>query len=286
VKLDNEYPLVTFLIKDDHYAISAKFVSNMVAVPSTRPVPHAPPYVRGIINLRGKSLPLIDLRMRLGFKSSEAGIDEFCSMLDQREQDHRDWLAELESSVEEKRNFNLTSDPHQCAFGKWYDNYETNDPSAKAILRKFDRPHKRIHALAHRIEALQAQDDFDGARELLEKGRAKNLTLMIKLFDHAKQLMKDAAREIAMIVETPQFDYAVAIDMVTAVEFLAPGTTEKLPVGLDNGETNNLVALIGRRQSDNSSVQILNSKRICDPDDVKGLHVQDNPSNAKEPQLV
>jgi chemotaxis signal transduction protein len=284
VKLDNDYPLVIFVIKDSQYAISAKFVSNMVAVPDTRPVPHAPSYVRGIINLRGKVLPLVDLRMRLGFESAASELNEFYSMLNQREQDHRNWLNELEASVDEERDFPLTSDPHKCAFGKWYDTYETNDLSAKAILRKFDRPHKRIHALAHHVEEFQAQGNFDGARKVIEEGREKDLKRMIKLFASVQNHFSESAREIAMIVETPEFDYAVAIDMVSAVEFLAPGTTEKLPAGLDNGQTNNLVALIGRRESDNSSVQILDSGRICDPQEVKGLITRENMENDQELQ--
>ena len=284
MNIDNEYPLVTLLIKESQYAISAKHVSNMVAVPPTRPVPHAPFYVRGIINLRGKVLPLIDLRLRLGYTSSESELSDFCAMLNQREQDHRNWLNELETSVEEERDFPLTTNPHKCAFGKWYDNYETKDLSTRAILRKFDRPHKRIHALAHLVEDLQAQGDFEGARNVIKEGRGKDLKLLINLFAKVKNHMIEAAREIAMIVETPQFDYAVAIDMVTAVEFLAPGTTEKLPTGLDNGDTNNLVVLIGRRQSDNSSVQILDAGRICDPDDVKGLLALEDLANHKEPQ--
>lgn len=284
MKLDNDYPLVIFVIKDSQYAISAKFVSNMVAVPDTRPVPHAPSYVRGIINLRGKVLPLVDLRMRLGFESAASELNEFYSMLNQREQDHRNWLNELEASVDEERDFPLTSDPHKCAFGKWYDTYETNDLSAKAILRKFDRPHKRIHALAHHVEEFQAQGNFDGARKVIEEGREKDLKRMIKLFASVQNHFSESAREIAMIVETPEFDYAVAIDMVSAVEFLAPGTTEKLPAGLDNGQTNNLVALIGRRESDNSSVQILDSGRICDPQEVKGLITRENMENDQELQ--
>ncbi len=286
MKLDNDYPLVIFVIQDSQYAISAKFVSNMVAVPETRPVPHAPSYVRGIINLRSKVLPLVDLRMRLGFQSAASEMNEFYSMLNQREQDHRNWLNELEASVDEKRDFPLTSDPHKCAFGKWYDTYETNDLSAKAILRKFDRPHKRIHALAHKVEEFQAQGDFDNAQKVIEEGREKDLKRMIKLFASVQNHFSESAREIAMIVETPEFDYAVAIDMVSAVEFLAPGTTEKLPAGLDNGQTNNLVALIGRRESDNSTVQILNSNRICDPDDVKGLVSQEDTANEQELQPV
>ncbi len=281
---DQQYPLVTFLIKDTQYAISAKFVSNMVAMPPIRPVPHAPQYVRGITNLRGKILPLIDLRTRLGYQSSASEMKQFHLMLAKREQDHHNWLNELEASVAEERDFTLTTDPHQCAFGKWYDTYDTHDLVAKGFLNKFDRPHRRIHALAHKVKKLEAQGDFNGAQKVIERGRKKDLKLMIDLFSGMRRHMAESFREIAMIVETPQFDYAVAIDMIMAVEFLAPGTIEELPTGLDNGETNNLVGLIGRRQSDNSSVQILDSGRICDPDDVKGLLLQEDPDFQDELQ--
>jgi len=286
VNHDNDYPLVTFLIKENQYAISAKYVCNMVAVPPTRPVPHAPSYVRGIINLRGKVLPLIDLRSRLGFGSKITELTDFTTMLAKREQDHKNWLNELEASIVEKREFTLTTDPHKCAFGKWYDNYETNDLSARAILRKFDRPHRRIHAIAHQVEELQAAGDHKAAANVVAEAKKKELQVMIKLFASIGQHMKEAAREIAMIVETPTFDYAVAIDMVKVVEFLAPGTLEKLPAGLDSGITNNLVTLIGRRQTDNSSVQILDASRICDPDDVKGLKLVSQEEQLKEPQPV
>ncbi len=281
---DNDYPLVTFLIKKSQYAISAKYVSNMVAVPATRPVPHAPPYVRGLINLRGKVLPLIDLRIRLGYRSHIDETSEFSQMLEFRKQEHIDWIHELERSVHEEREFKLTSDPHQYAFGKWYDSYETEDLSAQALLRKFARPHERIHSLAKKVEDLKSQRNFEGALEMISQSRDNELVQMVDLFDKVHQYMREFSREIAMIVEAPQFDYAVAIDEVQSVEFLAPGTTEKLPVGLDARLTNNLVTLIGRRVSDNSSVQILDSLRICDPDDVKGLELHFDASQENELQ--
>ncbi len=256
----------------------------MVAVPATRPVPQAPSYVRGIINLRGKVLPLIDLRLRLGFRSTVSELSEFTTMLAQREQDHKNWLNELDASIQEEREFTLTTNPHKCAFGKWYDTFETDDLSARAILRKFDRPHRRIHAIAHKVEKLQAEGNFKAASAVVLQAKEKELQMMIKLFASIGDHMREAAREIAMIVETPTFDYAVVIDMVKAVEFLAPNTTEQLPPGLDNGITNNLVDLIGRRQKDNSTVQILNAHRICDPDDVKGLVLDSTTEKTKELQ--
>lgn len=38
----------------------------------TTPLPHAPPFVRGVINLRGVVLPVVDLKARLGRAPTEA----------------------------------------------------------------------------------------------------------------------------------------------------------------------------------------------------------------------
>ncbi len=200
--------------------------------------------------------------------------------LPKRTRRKRRW--ELDASIKEEREFTLTTDPHMCAFGKWYDTYKTEDLSAKAILRKFDRPHRRIHAIAHKVKEFQIAGDYENAAAVVKDAKGNELEVMIKIFANISQHMRDAAKEIVMIVETRAFDYALVIDMVKAVEFLAPGTTEKLPAGLDNGATNNLVGLIGRRQSDNSSVQILNANHICDPDEVKGLIQESEAVEQKE----
>jgi purine-binding chemotaxis protein CheW len=271
---------VTFIIEKGQYAVSSQFVSTMVAVPGTRPVPHAPPYVRGIINLRGRVLPLIDLRLRMGYSSALKEQDDFRRLLAQREQDHVSWLNELEASVEEGRDFTLTTDPTRCAFGQWYANFQTKDSTLKSFIHKFDRPHRKIHAVADRVKELIQSGQHEEARQAIDSARANELKAMVQLFRKAGDIIAETHREIAMVIETPAFDYGVAIDQVLAVEFLKQGTIEDLPRGLDMQVTNNIVTLIGRRQGNNSTVQILDPLRICDPDDVKGLVL--DPQLAKE----
>ena len=49
-------------------AIPAQLVQTMVMLPKVVSVPGAPGHVRGVVNLRGQVLPLIDLRLRCGLK--------------------------------------------------------------------------------------------------------------------------------------------------------------------------------------------------------------------------
>jgi purine-binding chemotaxis protein CheW len=61
-----ERTLVVFQLGEEEYAITVERVREVVKADRITRVPGAPPYVRGIINLRGRVVPVIDLRQRLG----------------------------------------------------------------------------------------------------------------------------------------------------------------------------------------------------------------------------
>lgn len=63
--------VIAFRVDDDEYCVDIMSVREIRGwTPATR-LPHAPSYVRGVINLRGAVLPIIDLANRLGFDMTE-----------------------------------------------------------------------------------------------------------------------------------------------------------------------------------------------------------------------
>ena len=63
--------LVTFRLKDERYGINVMQVQEVLRVSEIAPVPGAPPYVLGIINLRGNVVTVIDTRSRFGLPPVE-----------------------------------------------------------------------------------------------------------------------------------------------------------------------------------------------------------------------
>ncbi len=63
--------LTVFLLGDVHYGIPVRQVKEINQNFNITPVPGAPDYVRGAVNLRGQIVTVIDLRMRFGLQSSE-----------------------------------------------------------------------------------------------------------------------------------------------------------------------------------------------------------------------
>ncbi len=57
---------LTFISNGLNYGVDNAHVVEIVTDYSLRPLPMVPEYIRGIINLRGEVIPIIDLRLRLG----------------------------------------------------------------------------------------------------------------------------------------------------------------------------------------------------------------------------
>lgn len=55
---------LTFLLGKEAYAIEIKFVTEIIGIQPITEVPELPAFVKGIINLRGKIIPVMDVRLR------------------------------------------------------------------------------------------------------------------------------------------------------------------------------------------------------------------------------
>ncbi|HEX5377261.1 MAG TPA: chemotaxis protein CheW [Phenylobacterium sp.] len=63
--------LIMVQIGDQQFAIDIMSVREIRGWTPSTPLPHAPHYVRGMINLRGLILPVVDLGSRLGLASTQ-----------------------------------------------------------------------------------------------------------------------------------------------------------------------------------------------------------------------
>lgn len=62
---------LTFLLGDESYGIEILKVQEIIGMQSITRIPRTPEYVKGVINLRGKVIPVIDLRLRFGMEAAE-----------------------------------------------------------------------------------------------------------------------------------------------------------------------------------------------------------------------
>jgi purine-binding chemotaxis protein CheW len=63
--------LISFRIGDQEFCLDIMAVREVRGWAAATPLPHSPAYVRGVINLRGAVLPILDLKARLGLGQTE-----------------------------------------------------------------------------------------------------------------------------------------------------------------------------------------------------------------------
>lgn len=63
--------LVSFILDSEEYGVEVLKVREIIRMTNITRVPNTPSYVEGVINLRGKVIPIISLRNRFGLDNSE-----------------------------------------------------------------------------------------------------------------------------------------------------------------------------------------------------------------------
>lgn len=79
--------LVTFGVGDEEFAVPILSVQEINRMMEITRVPQSPPFVEGVINLRGKIIPVVDLRKKFGMGTTE------------QTKDHRIIVVEVQSRV-------------------------------------------------------------------------------------------------------------------------------------------------------------------------------------------
>ena len=71
-----QFQVVTFQLGKEIYGIDIMDVKRIVGIKEVREIPNAPPYVEGILNLRGVVTPIINLHKRFLFQKMEVTDDD------------------------------------------------------------------------------------------------------------------------------------------------------------------------------------------------------------------
>lgn len=72
---DDILQLVSFNIGEEEFGVDILKVQEIIRLVEITKVPNAPSFVEGVINLRGKVIPVIDLRKRMGLPSIASNIE-------------------------------------------------------------------------------------------------------------------------------------------------------------------------------------------------------------------
>ncbi|RJO67975.1 MAG: hypothetical protein C4523_08015 [Myxococcales bacterium] len=251
---------IIFTLDGRDFGVETKFVQEMAIAQSASQIPNSPPYVRGVTNLRGNVFPVVDMRRLLGFKSLVEELKEQMAGFAQRKQDHIKWIAELRASVEENREFRLTTNPHACAFGKWYDHFHASDPVLNMSLMKFDSPHKRIHKIGESVCQLVKEGHRQEALDMIARAWDTDLHMLIDLFDQTLPMFEATVKEIVLVAKLHGATFGAIVDAVTEVCDIHPEKIQTMDAVPMPEETRELISGIGR--TDQGLKTLLDGERL------------------------
>jgi purine-binding chemotaxis protein CheW len=78
---DGSQQYLTFLLAGEEYGVDILRVQEIKGWDTVTPIPNTPAYIRGVINLRGTIVPIIDLRLRFNLEQLEYGPTTVVIML-------------------------------------------------------------------------------------------------------------------------------------------------------------------------------------------------------------
>jgi purine-binding chemotaxis protein CheW len=89
---------LTFFLADEEYGLEILKVQEIIGMLPITPVPRAPEFISGVINLRGKVIPVADLRLKFGMDTIEQ-TNETCIIVVRTEGIHMGIIVDKVSEV-------------------------------------------------------------------------------------------------------------------------------------------------------------------------------------------
>lgn len=236
--IDDKASFITFGAGQALFALpvnAIKYITSANAI-KTHDAPDSQKRMQKVFDFDGQPIELHNFSQIIGSHSQAIDIAELISLLDQREQDHISWIKALEHSIVTGEEFTKATDPHQCAFGLWYDQYTPDDNELADIMTRFDAPHKRIHSLAEKLLNLaKLQDGVKKAMSILNDEKTSTLKELIRIFDMARSRLEDLLKPVILIIQKDNLDFAIELDNIGGIKDFS--STDWLPAIQEHSHT-------------------------------------------------
>jgi len=102
---EREGKYLTFSLAEEEYGIGILKVKEIIGVMPITTVPRTPSFIKGVINLRGKVIPVVDLRLKFGMEETDYTERTCIIVVEIRGQTNQILMGVVVDSVSEVLNF-------------------------------------------------------------------------------------------------------------------------------------------------------------------------------------
>lgn len=221
-----ELPWIVFKVNKNTYAVNSEDVISIIKMTDEIiDIPDIQEYIRGVMNLRGSIIPLIDLKVLFKEDSLEKIVDDYSNMIVARKQDHINWVNELDRCMKNGEEFKLATDPHKCAFGKWFYSYKPENNTIGFHIKKIEEPHRLLHEAAAEYNNCNKDHANCNRREclkdVLERVKEEYMPQIVSILDDSISVLKNNFKEMIIVLEHNDFKAGIIVDSVSSIESIS-----------------------------------------------------------------
>ncbi len=113
-----EEKILAFCLGSEDYGLEILSVREIIGLIDITPLPRTPDYVKGVMNLRGRIIPVIDLRLKFGLSSADATKETCVIVVESESEDgERTTMGVVVDSVREVQDIPRSAIEEAPSFG-------------------------------------------------------------------------------------------------------------------------------------------------------------------------
>lgn len=253
-----------FKVAGNLYAIDSTYIEGITREPEKiTGVPDSPDYVRGIIRIRDKVTTLMDLRLLFDEPPLAKEYHDFSAKMDEGKESHIKWMSTLRECAVENKIFTLSTNSHQCDFGRWYDTYSSPVSAVMKQLKKLEEPHAAIHKEAELFNKYLASPDPNlykaDIEDLIQRADAY-LTRIVTCLDGAKQVFNDSFKTMVILLKgDSKRNLGLIVDEIIGVESIGEIYDDST---LDKMKHSALIRSVASDENNENLLLLLNEEKV------------------------
>lgn len=208
---------ITFRAGDTHFALAVSYVRYITTFQALkrRSSPSKEGITHTVFDFGGETLALYSFNEIIHTGAHTEEIESLIPLLEARREDHVLWLAALEHSIKTGEPFTKAGDPHECAFGIWYDSYQAQDAELRRVLARFREPHKRLHSLAEELLTLaRNKNNVPVAERRLAQERETTFKQLLGLFDEAQGRLEELNKPVVIVLDDGKNKFGLQVESI------------------------------------------------------------------------
>ncbi len=210
-----EEQFVIFKVTNDEYGFHINAVREILRATILTKVPNTPEYVRGILTLRGKILPIFDFRKMMGNTSRES---EYVSTVQKIKDSHILWLTEVKENLYGEKGIEKHLLEKECPINVLVESIDNTNITVKESLEELIDLHNLIHEKIPKLYQL-AQKDAEDAKRYFEENIIPEESKLEEIFDRVKNNLVNTGendRKI-LVLESGGLSAGILVDRVNEV---------------------------------------------------------------------